>query len=64
MPIQYLICVHIRRVQYWGGTPERNMKLWARCFVPQESVDQRVWRKEGVFEVLKDAADFGWYGKS
>lgn len=64
MPIQYLICVHIRLVQCCGGTPERNMKLWARCLVPRESEDRRVWRTEGVFEVLEDAADCGWYGKS
>lgn len=64
MPIQYLICVHIRLVQCCGDTPERNMKLWARCSVPQENEDRRVWRTEGVFEVLEDDADCGWYGKS
>lgn len=64
MPIQYLICVNIRLVQRCGGAPERNMKLWARCSLPQESVDRRVCRKEGVFEVLEDGAGCGWYGKS
>lgn len=57
MPIQYLICVHIRLVQHSGGTPERNMKLGARCCVPREMEDCRVWSTEGVFEVLKDTAD-------
>lgn len=64
MPIRNLICVHIRLVQCCGGAPERNMKLRARCLVPRESGDRRAWRTEGVFEVLEDPADCGWYGKS
>lgn len=62
--MQYLICVHIRVVHCCGGTPERNMKLGARCLVPLESEDCRVWRTEGLFKVLEHSAACGEWAKS